>query len=336
MSVAEQEGIAGHAGTIGVLLSNLGTPDHPTVPAVRRYLREFLSDPRVVSLPRWLWLPLLNGIILQIRPRRSAQLYQGVWTAEGSPLLVTTRRQLQALRARFGADGRIVLAFGMRYGAPSIADALEELRAAGIDRLLVLPLYPQYSSATTASTFDAVSRSLAGWVRVPELRVVADYHDHPWYIRAVAESIRESWRQQPAGERLLFSFHGMPRSTQLAGDPYHDQCMRTAQLVAAELGLDADRWAVAFQSRFGYAEWLQPYTDQTLRAWGGSHLASVDVSCPGFSADCLETLEEIAVMNRDLFVEASGGSYRYIPALNERPDHIEGIAGLIRTHIQGW
>ncbi|MBK8162634.1 MAG: ferrochelatase [Gammaproteobacteria bacterium] len=326
----------GGTGTTGVLLSNLGTPDQPTPPAVRRYLREFLSDPRVVSLPRWLWLPLLNGVILQVRPRRSARLYEGVWTPEGSPLLVTARRQLQALRARFAGDKRLVFALGMRYGSPSIAGALEELRAAGAEHLLVVPLYPQYSSATTASTFDAVARALKGWIRVPELRVVADYHAEPWYIRALADSIRDAWRQQPAGERLLFSFHGMPRRTQQAGDPYHDQCQRTARLVAAELGLAADRWLVAFQSRFGYEEWLQPYTDQTLRAWGGSHVASVDVVCPGFSADCLETLEEIAVMNRDLYVEASGGRFRYIPALNERPDHIEGLAELIRSQIQGW
>lgn len=323
-------------GTIGVLLSNLGTPEQPDAPAVRRYLREFLSDPRIVSLPRWLWLPLLKGVILQVRPRRSARLYQAIWTPEGSPLLVTARCQLQALRERFAADRRLVFALGMRYGAPSIAAALEDLRAAGAERLLVVPLYPQYSSATTASTFDAVAQALAGWVRVPELRVVADYHAEPWYIRALAALIRDAWRQQPAGERLLFSFHGMPRRTQQAGDPYHDQCQRTAQLVAAELGLEADRWLVAFQSRFGYGEWLQPYTDQTLRAWGGSHVTSVDVVCPGFSADCLETLEEIAVTNRKLYVEASGGRYRYIPALNERSDHIEGIAQMIARQLAGW
>jgi ferrochelatase len=324
------------SGTIGVLLSNLGTPEQPTAPAVRRYLREFLSDPRIVSLPRWLWLPLLNGVILQVRPRRSARLYQAIWTSEGSPLLATARRQLQSLREHCAADRRLVFALGMRYGTPSIADALEELRAAGAERLLVVPLYPQYSSATTASTFDAVAQALAGWVRVPELRVVADYHAEAWYVRALADSIRDAWRQQPAGERLLFSFHGMPRRTQQAGDPYHDQCQRTAHLVAAELGLEADRWLVAFQSRFGYEEWLQPYTDQTLRAWGGSHVTSVDVVCPGFSADCLETLEEIAVTNRELYVEASGGRYRYIPALNERPDHIAGIAALIERQLQGW
>jgi len=322
--------------TIGVLLSNLGTPDQPTAPAVRRYLREFLSDRRVVALPPWLWLPVLNGIILQVRPRRSARLYEGVWTPEGSPLLVTAQRQLQAVRAHFAADERLVFALGMRYGSPSIPAALAELRAAGAERLLVLPLYPQYSSATTASTFDAVARALEGWIRVPELRVVADYHAEPWYIRALADSIREAWRQQPAAERLLFSFHGMPSKTRQQGDPYYDQCQRTARLVAAELGLEEDRWLATFQSRFGYAEWLQPYTDQTLRAWGGSNVASVDVVCPGFSADCLETLEEIAVMNRELFVEASGGRFRYIPALNARADHIEGLAELIRRQIQGW
>lgn len=336
MSTAKEDSGAEPSETIGVLLSNLGTPDHPTAPAVRRYLREFLSDPRVVALPRWLWLPLLNGVVLQVRPRRSARLYEGVWTPEGSPLLVFAQRQLQALRARFADDRRLVFALGMRYGTPSIPAALEELRAAGAGRLLVVPLYPQYSSSATASTFDAVAQTLAGWTRVPELRLVSDYHAEPWYIRALAESIRDAWRAQPPGERLLFSFHGMPSKTRSQGDPYHDQCQRTARLVAAELGLPADRWKVAFQSRFGYAEWLQPYTDQTLRAWGGSNVASVDVVCPGFSADCLETLEEIAVMNRDLYVEASGGRFRYIPALNERQDHIEGLAALVQRHLQGW
>jgi ferrochelatase len=336
VNTARESGGTESEETIGVLLSNLGTPDLPTVPAVRRYLREFLSDPRVVALPRWLWWPLLNGLVLPLRPRRSARLYQSVWTAEGSPLLVIARRQLQALQAHFAADKRLVFALGMRYGTPSIASALEELRAAGATRLLMVPLYPQYSSAATASTFDAVAQALAGWIRVPDLRLVADYHAEPWYIRALADSIRAAWQEQPAGERLLFSFHGMPRRSQQAGDPYHDQCQRTARLVAAELGLPADRWLVAFQSRFGYAEWLQPYTDQTLRAWGGSHIGSVDVVCPGFSADCLETLEEIAVMNRDLYVEASGGRFRYIPALNDRPAHIAGIAALIERQIQGW
>lgn len=321
------------AGGTGILLSNLGTPDAPTPAAVRRYLREFLSDRRVVNLPPLLWLPILYGVVLPLRPRKSAHAYQRIWTAAGSPLLTIAREQEAALRARFAGRPDVSIALGMRYGTPSIAEALNALRAAGIARLLVLPLYPQYSSATTASTFDAVADCLRGWIDQPDLHFVSDYHDRTWYIEALAASIREAWRERPPAQRLLFSFHGMPQRSRLAGDPYHDRCQRTARLVAAALELPEDRWQVTFQSRFGAAEWLQPYTDQTLGELARAGISSVDLVCPGFSADCLETLEEIAMLNRDVFLEAGGSDYRYIPALNARADHIEGLAAMAEAWL---
>lgn len=313
----------------GVLLVNLGTPDAPTPAAVRRYLREFLSDRRVVDLPPLLWQPILHGIVLPLRPRRSAHAYQRIWTEEGSPLLAITQHQAEALRARLADRPEVTVAVGMRYGKPSMADALSVLRAARVRRLLVLPLYPQYSSATTASTFDEVARCLRRWIDQPDLHFLSDYHDRPWYVAALADSIRDAWRERPPAERLLFSFHGMPARTREAGDPYCDRCLETARRVAGALGLAGNRWQVAFQSRFGAAEWLQPYTDRTLVEWAQAGVKSVDVVCPGFSADCLETLEEIAMTDRDLFLNAGGESYRYIPALNVRPDHVEGLAEMV-------
>jgi ferrochelatase len=315
----------------GVLLANLGTPEAPTPAAVRRYLRQFLSDRRVVDLPPLLWRPILEGLVLTTRPRRSAHAYGRIWTAEGSPLLAISRRQEAALRERLAGRG-VAVALGMRYGRPSIPEAMQALRAAGVGRLVVLPLYPQYSSASTASTFDAVAEVLRRWIAVPEVRFIDHYHDRPWYVRAVAEGIRQAWRTEPPAAHLLFSFHGMPKRTEAAGDPYAAQCRDTAQRVAAELGLSEDRWSLSFQSRFGAAEWLQPYTDRTLGALGAKGI-DVDVVCPGFSADCLETLEEIALTDRDLFLAAGGRRFRYIAALNERPDHIEGLAELIEAQL---
>lgn len=319
----------------GVLLSNLGTPDEASPQAVRRYLREFLSDPRVVELPRWLWWPVLHGIVLRVRPRRSARAYRRIWTPEGSPLLCIARKQVAAVQACLNdlMDGEIAVALGMRYGRPSIAAALQALRDAGVTRLLVLPMYPQYASATTASTFDAVAAVLRTWRHLPELHLITHYHDEPWYVQAVAASIRDAWRHEPPAERLLFSFHGMPAQSRAAGDPYHEQCLTSARLIAGAVGLEASRWGVAFQSRFGPAEWLQPYTDRTLQEWAAAGVRSVDVVCPGFSADCLETLEEIAMLNRERFLEAGGERYRYIPALNDRPDHIRGLAEMISRHL---
>ncbi len=316
-------------GKTGILISNLGTPDAPTATAVRRYLREFLSDRRVVNLPPLLWWPILNGIILTVRPRKSAHAYSRVWREDGSPLLAISKQQLAALEAHFAGRDDLVFALGMRYGNPSIRSAMEALRDAGAGRVIVLPLYPQYSSATTASTFDAVANAVRRWISVPGVHFIDHYYDQTWYPRALAASIREAWQQEPPAERLLFSFHGMPRVTRDAGDPYYDQCDRTARAVVRELDLSPERWAMTFQSRFGAQEWLQPYTDKTLETWARDGVGSVDVVCPGFSADCLETLEEIAMLNRDAFMEAGGRRYRYIPALNSRDDHISGLAGII-------
>lgn len=322
----------------GVLLVNLGTPDAPTPPALRRYLAEFLSDPRVVEMPRALWLPILHGVILRLRPRKAAHAYRKVWTEEGSPLLAISRRQetalQRALQDRF--RGPVTVALGMRYGNPSIASALERLRQAQVRRLLVLPLYPQYSGSTTGSTFDAVAETLKTWRWIPELRMVTQYHDEPGYVAALVGSIRDYWQEHGRGERLLFSFHGLPKRFLLAGDPYHCECQKTGRLVAEALGLSEDQWRVAFQSRFGREEWLKPYADATLREWGAKGTGRVDVICPGFSADCLETLEEIDIQNRQLFLNAGGHDYHYIPALNARPEHVQFLTDLVAEHMQGW
>lgn len=326
------------AGCLGVLLVNLGSPDAPTTKAVRRYLAEFLWDPRVVEIPRPLWWLMLHGVVLRLRPSRSAHAYRRVWTDAGSPLLVISRGQARSLQYALAArhGGRVQVALAMRYGNPSIQAGLAQLREAQARRILILPLYPQYSAATTATVFDAAANELKTWRWLPELRFIAHYHDDEGYLAALANSIRESWAQHGQAERLLFSFHGMPKRTLQAGDPYHCHCQKTARLVAERLGLPADRWQVAFQSRFGRAEWLQPYTDKTLRQWAHEGVRQVEVVCPGFAADCLETLEEIAMQNKEAFLAAGGASLRYIPALNERADHIEALVSLIGRHIQGW
>jgi ferrochelatase len=323
---------------LGVLLLNLGTPDAPTVGAVRRYLAEFLWDPRVVELPRPLWWAILHGVVLRTRPARSAAAYRAVWTGEGSPLLAISRRQADGLTRRLAEaiPGPVRVALGMRYGNPSIPAALGELRAAGARRVLVLPLYPQYSATTTGSAFDAVTRELTRWRWVPELRLCHGYYDEPAYIAALVASIREHWERHGEPERLLFSFHGIPRDYFLKGDPYHCHCQATARLVAEGLGLAPGRWLLAFQSRVGRQEWLRPYTDQTLVAWGAEGVRRVQVVSPGFAADCLETLEEIAVENRDRFLAAGGTDYSYIRCLNDRPDHLALLAGLVRRHGGGW
>jgi len=323
---------------LGVLLVNLGSPDAPTAAAVQRYLAEFLWDPRVVEIPRPLWWLILHGMVLRTRPSRSAHAYQKIWTDEGSPLVVISRRQArslqQALAVRYGEKIRVALA--MRYGNPSIAAGLAQLREAHARRIVVLPLYPQYSAAATATVFDAVADELKTWRWLPELRFISNYHDDEGYLSALANSIRESWSQYGRAERLLFSFHGMPKRTLQAGDPYHCLCQKTARLAAERLSLPQERWQVSFQSRFGRAEWLQPYTDQTLRQWAREGIKEVDVVCPGFAADCLETLEEIAMQNNATFLAAGGKRLHYIPALNDRSDHIEALANLLSRHIQGW
>ena len=322
----------------GILLTNLGTPDEPTAPALRRYLAEFLSDPRVIETSKLIWWPVLHGIILRTRPRRSAAAYAKIWSEDGSPLLAISRKQAAASAEQLASScrGPVRVELAMRYGNPSIASALNRLRAANARRLLVFPLYPQYSAATTASTFDAVAAELTTWRWLPELRLINHYHDDPLYIEALVESIRQFWAEHDRPERLLFSFHGLPRKYFLAGDPYHCECHKTARLVAEQLELPAAAWAVSFQSRFGPAEWLQPYTDKLLREWGERGVKKVHVICPGFSADCLETLEEIRLQNRAFFQEAGGGEFHYIPALNDDPLHVQALTRLITTHCQGW
>lgn len=325
-------------GGLGILLTNLGTPAAPTKSAVRRYLAEFLHDPRVVELPRILWWPILHGIILRFRQARSAHAYQKIWTDNGSPLLVISQHQAAALRTTLSASisENFSVALGMRYGNPSIAGALEELRQANIKKLLVLPLYPQYSGATTGATFDAVMHELTKWRWVPELRFIGNYFNYPPYLDALSQQIRTTWQETKRPERLLFSFHGLPQKVIDSGDPYLSQCLISARGIADRLELNPDEWLVSFQSRLGQAEWIKPYTDQTLKDWATAGIKTVDVICPGFSADCLETLEEIALQNRNIFLQAGGENYRYLPALNARPEHIQVLTRLILQHIQGW
>jgi len=323
---------------VGLLLTNVGTPDAPTAKAVRRYLKQFLSDRRVVDLSRALWLPILHGIILTFRPRRSAHAYASIWTAEGSPLLVIVESLAAALEAslRDKIAAPVHVAVGMAYGNPSVQRGFEELWDRGCRRVLVLPLYPQYSSPTTGSSFDAVTRTLTDWRWVPELRTIGSYHAHPLYIEALAQSVRQAWEREGEPDRLLLSFHGMPKRYDAAGDPYRSQCEETVRLLTDRLDLDPDRWLLTFQSRFGREEWLTPYTDVTLHAWGKQRMGRVDVLCPGFAADCLETLEEIAIRGRETFLRAGGGELRYIPALNERPAHIAALSDLVLRHVSGW
>ncbi len=324
---------------LGVLLVNLGTPDAPTPDALKRYLAEFLWDPRIVEMPRPLWWLILHGRILKTRPKRSAEAYRSIWTENGSPLLETTL-ELRAILQRLLAErlsGPVKVVAAMRYGNPSIREGMDGLRAAGCERILVLPLYPQYSSTTTASTFDAVSDYLGRLRHIPEMRFIMDYHDDEGYVRALANSIQEHWARRGAlPDKLLFSFHGIPQKTWRSGDPYPERCHNTARLVANRLGMEEGGWQVAFQSRFGRAKWVAPYTDETLKRWGQEGLGQVDVVCPGFPVDCLETLEEIGQENCRFFREAGGGGYDYIPALNLRADHGEALANLVMRHVKGW
>lgn len=316
---------------IGVLLTNLGTPDAPTTAALRRYLAEFLWDPRVVDVPRPLWWLILHGVILRVRPSRSARAYQGVWSEGGSPLLVIGREQQCMLQQQLDriAPERYRVELAMRYGNPSIAAALESFQREGISRVITLPLYPQNSCSTTASTLDAIGAALKKTRNIPHLSFIADYHDDSRYIQALAESVREHREGRPPAEKLLISFHGTPQRFREDGDPYYAQCRTTAERLAAELGLEEGQWLLTFQSRFGREPWLQPYTDKTLEKLARDGVKSVEVICPGFSADCLETLEEIDVENREIFMHAGGEAFFYIPALNAREDHVAMMAGLI-------
>lgn len=327
-----------NGGAVGVMLTNLGTPDAPTAPALRRYLGEFLRDPRVVEVPRPIWWLVLNGIILNTRPRRSAEAYRRVWESDGSPLLTIARRQCERVRERLAETlGRpLPVALGMRYGNPSIPAALDELRRAGCRRILVLPLYPQYSASTTASTFDAVGAWLRRQRDVPAVRLVRDYHDRPEYLDALAESISEYWRDHGRSRLLLFSFHGIPKPYVKKGDPYPRHCGRTVLGVVERLGLRRGEWKTTFQSRFGPQAWLQPYTDRTLERLPARGVHSVDMVCPGFSADCLETLEENSIGNRELFMQAGGRALNCIPCLNDRPGHVDALSRIVHRELGGW
>lgn len=322
----------------GILLTNIGSPAAPTPSALRPYLAEFLGDPRIIELPRWLWLPILHGIILTTRPSRSARLYQNIWTEHGSPLIHITEQQAEGIATRLRAtlDTEVRVEIGMRYGQPSIAGALQRLQAAGINRVLVLPLFPQYSATTTAATFDAVFDELKQWRHVPELRTLNHYHWHTAYLDAITKSIRAHWAEHGKPQRLLFSFHGVPKIYIDRGDPYQEQCKQTASLIARQLQLNEGEWAISFQSRFGPVEWLQPYTDDTLQQWGSEKLTSAQVVCPGFSADCLETIDEVGREGKHAYDSAGGTGFAYIPALNACPAHLDALTQIILPHLHGW
>ncbi len=327
----------GSASRVAIVLANLGTPDAPTPAAVRVYLKEFLSDPRVVEIPRAIWWFILNGIILPFRSRQSAHKYASIWTNEGSPLKLHTERQARLLQEALTQRGHAVrVDYAMRYGNPGVPAVLDRLKADGCDRILVLPAYPQYSGTTTASIFDVLFSHYTRVRNAPELRLVKHYHDDAGYIDALAASVRAHWAQHGRPDKLVMSFHGVPKRTLLLGDPYHCECHKTARLMAEKLGLSKEDYLVTFQSRFGKAEWLQPYTAPTLEKLAKEGVGRVDVMCPGFTSDCLETLEEIAMEAREDFLAAGGKAFHYIPCLNEDPRWIEAMAALVEGHVAGW
>ena len=321
----------------GVLLCNLGTPDEPTAAATRRYLAEFLGDPRVVEIPPVAWKPILHGLILRTRPAQSAAKYQAIWTPEGSPLMVWSRKQAVMLRGYLGERGHDVsVRLAMRYGNPSIASQLDELKRRGCTRILVVPLYPQYSGTTTASVIDAVG----AWARrvrhVPELRFVNRFHDDPGYIRALTRVVHQHWQAHGRPDKLVMSFHGVPERTLTLGDPYHCECLKTGRLLAERLALKDGEWVLSFQSRFGKAKWLEPATQTVLEQLGRAGTPRVDVVCPGFVADCLETLEEIAIEGQAAFKAAGGQAFHYVPCLNDHPTWMAALAEIVQDHLQGW
>lgn len=323
---------------VGVLISNLGTPDAPTPKALKRYLKQFLSDPRVVEVPRLLWWCILNLIILNIRPRRSAKAYKSVWTEAGSPLALYTKAQADALNAalteKYG--DQILVEWGMRYGNPSLDSALDRLLNQGVDKLFVLPLYPQYSASTTASTFDAIAQNFTQRRWLPELHMLNGYHQESGYIDALCDSITQHVNEHGKPEKLIFSYHGVPLRYLKNGDPYHCFCVQTTRLVANQLGLSESEYLTSFQSRFGREPWLQPYTDDTLKSLASEGIKSVAVICPGFSSDCLETIEEIDQENREYFLDAGGESFDYIPALNASDAHIQFLTELVESNVKAW
>ena len=327
----------GSAERCAVLLVNLGTPDAPTASALRRYLAQFLWDPRVVEIPRPVWWLILHGVILRLRPAKSAAKYAAIWTEAGSPLLTWTVRQAEALQATLQDRGHAVIVRpAMRYGKPALDLTLDALRADGVTRLLVLPLYPHYAAATTASTVDAVADWARSARRLPELRFINHYHDDPGYIGALAASVREHWAAHGRGQKLVMSFHGVPARSLALGDPYHCECHKTGRLLAEALGLGRDDYLVTFQSRLGRAKWLQPYTEPSVKQLAADGVLHIDAICPGFAADNLETLEEIAIEARDAFLQAGGRQFNFIACLNDRPDWIAALGDLAERHLQGW
>lgn len=327
----------GQAPRTAVLLCNLGTPDEPTTKAVRRYLAEFLSDRRVVEIPRLLWLLILHGIILRFRPAKSAAKYASIWTPEGSPLKIWTEKQAKLLQGWLGQrNHHVKVRWAMRYGSTSIASQLDAMKADGVTRVLVVPAYPQYSATTTASVFDAVYHWAQNTRALPELRFVNHYHDHPDYIGALAASVERHWRKNGVPDKLVMSFHGVPQRTLHLGDPYHCECFKTARLIAERLGLGKEQWQVTFQSRLGRAKWLEPYTEPTLIAMGKAGVKRVDLMCPGFTSDCLETLEEINMEAREAFLHAGGKEFHYIPCLNDDPEWITALCNVTQQHLLGW
>lgn len=318
----------------GVLLVNLGSPDAPTSSAIRRYLKEFLWDPRVVNLPRFIWWIILHFIVLPFRPRKAKKAYRKIWQEKGSPLHFLTRQLTEKVATQFkGTD--ISVDFAMRYGKPSIAKKLTPFKKQAIDELVIIPLYPQFSTTTTASVHDEVLKHVMQWWHIPSLRLISDYHQHPLYIQAVANSVEKKWKSDGRNELLILSFHGLPEKLTEWGDPYFKQCQQTAKLIAEKLSLSNDQWKVVFQSRFGKAKWLQPYCVEVLQSLPKQGIKKVDVICPGFAVDCLETLEEIEVENKAIFLEAGGKTYHYISALNDSDNHVEMIGQLIERGNNG-
>jgi len=327
----------GQPARTAILYCNLGTPAAPTAPALRRYLAEFLGDERVVEIPKPIWWLILHGIILRVRPAKSAAKYASIWRPEGSPLMVHTRQQAQALQAQLQARGHHVrVRHAMRYGEPSIGAEMDALKAEGVQRVLVVPAYPQYSGTTTASVFDALYRWGLRVRLLPELRFVNRYHDDPGYIAALAARVRAHWQAHGQGQVLVMSFHGVPERTLQLGDPYHCECMKTGRLLMEALGLSREQVRVTFQSRFGKAKWLEPYTEPTLVALAEQGVRNVDVICPGFTGDCLETLEEIQQEAQEAFLHAGGDRFGYIPCLNDSAAWIDALTRLCETHLQGW
>ncbi|BDT66872.1 ferrochelatase [Comamonadaceae bacterium OS-1] len=321
----------------GVLYCNLGTPDAATAAAVRPYLRQFLSDHRVIEIPKVIWNVILHGIILRTRPKQSAAKYASIWTPQGSPLRTGTAQQATLLQGWLGERGhRVQVDYAMRYGSPSIAEQLDKFKANGVTRVLIVPAYPQYSATSTASVFDAVYDWARQTRNIPELRFVNRYHDDPGYIAALARRIRSHWQQHGRPDQLVMSFHGVPARTLALGDPYHCECQKTARLLANALDLTKEQYKLTFQSRLGRAKWLEPYTEPSLIAMGKAGVQRVDVVCPGFTSDCLETLEEIAMEGKAAFLNAGGKEFHYIPCLNGEPDWITALSTLVQTHLQGW